>query len=214
MPRPYTLSVTPDTPDPDGLADNNDSSGSSVTLDGALTSGGTYTSVDGLGHRLDIIDTATVDQSGATFTVTGTNANGEAVTEAITGPGSGATVESTEYFKTVTSITIASAAACGTVDIGTVDEVATPTYVVNWRSAIELGFSVEITGTIDYDVQHTLDNILNDGTASTTYLDHSAVAAQTASADGNYDFGITGMRVITNSYTGGATIKLNIVQGY
>ena len=49
--------IDPANVDPDGLADNNSSAGATVTLDGALTSGGTFTSADGLAHQLDIIDT-------------------------------------------------------------------------------------------------------------------------------------------------------------
>lgn len=212
MPRPYTYSVTPDTPDADGLADNNDSSSSSLTLDGALTSGGTYTSVDGLGHQISILDTATVDQSGATFTVTGTDVDGNSISEAITGPGSGATVESSSYFKTITSIAIANGAGSGTVDVGTVDEVVTPTVPLNHISAIEIGLAVIVTGTINYTVQHTLDTTLA-GTSNCSWLDHDYLASATASDDGNYDFGVCGTRIKVNSYTGGATIKFNIVQG-
>jgi len=53
--RPFTFDVDPADVDPDGLADGNSSAGATVTLDGLLTSGGSFTSADSLAHRLDII---------------------------------------------------------------------------------------------------------------------------------------------------------------
>jgi len=82
-----------------GLASNIDSSGTSLTFDGALISGGTFTSADGLGRIIVIVDSDTDTQSDVTFTITGIDAQGDAITNTITGPGSGATVASTKYFK-------------------------------------------------------------------------------------------------------------------
>jgi flagellin len=60
--------------------------------------------------------TSAGNDSGINFTVSGTNANGEAITETIAGGNAGA-VSTTALFKTVTGITN-SAAAAGTVKIG------------------------------------------------------------------------------------------------
>ena len=211
MPRPKVFDITLDAPDADGLADNNDSSGTSLTLDGALTSGGTFTAADGLGHRVSILDTATVDQSGATFTVTGTDADGRSVSEAITGPGSGATVESTTYFKTITSVAIASGAGSGTVDMGTVDEAATAMYPLNRYGTFDVGLAVTVSGTIDATVQHTFDNP-QDVDVTPVFFAHSSLANVTANGDGNYDFPCRATRLITNSYSAGATFKFHIIE--
>ena len=104
--------------DLDGIADNNDSSGTSLTLDGALVSGGVYVAADDEGHHIRILDTATVDQSGATFIITGKNENDKDIIENVTGPGSGLAVLSTNRFKVISSIDISSGAALGTVDVG------------------------------------------------------------------------------------------------
>lgn len=213
MTKPISYSVTPDTPDADGLAAANDSSGSSVTLDGVLTEGGTFTAVDGLGHRIEITDTATVDQSGATFTITGTDANGTTITEAVTGPASTATVISTNYFKTVSSISVANGAGSGTVNVGTTDEVATPGFPMVFTSAINIGIGVVTTGTLDYTVQHCFDTYDQVDFSDVSWFSHATLVNQTASADGNYAFGLTGSRLVLNSYTGGATFKIMIVQG-
>jgi hypothetical protein len=72
-----------------------------LTINGALSSGGVATFTAG---RLITITSAS-DDSGRTFTVTGTDVNGNAQTETIAGP---ATTVSTGtlYFRTVTQVTV------------------------------------------------------------------------------------------------------------
>lgn len=205
-----------DDADADGLAATNDSSGATLTLDGVLTSGGTYTSADGFAHRLSILDTATQDQSDSTFTVTGTDADGRAQTEAITGPASGATVESTKYFKTVTSVAITGGDAMDTVSMGTVDEFASPTIGLDHYEQVAPAVHVNITGTINYDIQvsgydpndadltdHESMNWQNDGNFGAKSADLIASLAVP---------GMRAMRVVSNSYTNGAEIEVNISQ--
>ena len=81
------------TPDGGGAQD--------LTIDGAQTSGGvaTFTAA-----RLITIASAGADD-GRTFTVTGTDVNGNAQTETITGPDT-ATVTGTLYFRTVTTVSV------------------------------------------------------------------------------------------------------------
>jgi hypothetical protein len=210
--RPIKIDFDPADADADGLAAANDSSGASLTLDGALTSGGTYTAADGLGHKIDITDTATVDQSGATFTLTGTNSSGYAITEDVTGPGSGATVTSTKLFKTITSITIASPAVGGAVNVGTNDEVESKVVPLNWRS--DDGATVAImgaSGTFQADIQETFDNILDDVVVDDAnwldiHADKSADGAFTLTAHA------TGVKVQTDSYTNGAEFQFHVMQ--
>jgi len=72
-----------------------------LTIDGAQASGGvaTFTAA-----RLITIASAGADD-GRTFTVTGTDVNGNAQTETITGPDTG-TVTGTLYFRTVTTVSV------------------------------------------------------------------------------------------------------------
>ena len=216
MARPISLDIDPANVDADGLAAANDSTGTSVTLDGALTSGGTFTAADGLARQLSITDSSTVDQSGVTFTVTGTDADGNAQTEAITGPAADATVESAKYFKTVTSVAIASPALACTVNIGTVDEVASQTIPLNIYAGSPAAVVAELTGTMNYSIQVTNSDI-----QSSTRGDQDSF---TWAADANWS-GITAsqakelvaenwraMRFIANSYTDTAEIQLAIQQ--
>ena len=72
-------------------------------------------------------------------------------------------------------------------------------------SPFNVGFGVVVTGTVDYTVQHTFDD---PATGFTTWFSHPTVAAETANADGNYAFPVTGVKVLVNSGTGTATLKL------
>lgn len=222
--RPFRIDIDVADEDADGLAAANDSSGATLTLDGVLTSGGTFTSADGVAHRLSIIDTATVDQSGATFTVTGTDADGRTQSEAITGPGSGATVTGTKYFLTVTSVTIASPAVSGTVNLGTVDEIATKTYVLDHYREIPPLIQTDLTGTVSFDVQVTLENPMKDTEAAPFDFDdqedlawindtnHSAYTADQIKPLANA--GMRAMRVVTNSYSSGAEAQIFVTQPF
>jgi len=89
-------------------------SATTLTLGGTLTSGGSYTSGDNIGQIITI--TSAADDSGITFTVVGTNAVGDALTEVVTGADT-TVASSSGYFNTVTSITT-SAATAGAVTAG------------------------------------------------------------------------------------------------
>jgi hypothetical protein len=72
-------------------------------------------------------------------------------------------------------------------------------------SPFNVGFGVIVTGTVDYTVQHTFDD---PATGFTTWFSHPSVAGETANADGNYAFPVSGIKVLVNSGDGTATLKL------
>ena len=107
--------ITADTQalDADGISVAATLSGSgNLTLGGALTSGGSATFDSG--RVVPLLSAG--DDSGDTFTVTGTDVNGDAQTEEITGANAG-TATGTKYFKTVTQISTDGASA-GNVSAG------------------------------------------------------------------------------------------------
>ena len=75
-----------------------------------------------------------------------------------------------------------------------------------------VGFGVVVTsGSPTYTVQHTFDNLSNaagTGTGFVTFFDHPTIAAQTANADGNYAFPVSGIRVNITGGTGAVTLTL------
>ena len=85
--------------EPQGVDDNAVSTtGTATTL--VIADGGPY------GNLTETITIASAsgNNTGNAFTITGTDGNGDALTEDLTGPGSGATVNSAEKYLTVTSI--------------------------------------------------------------------------------------------------------------
>lgn len=212
--RPYLQDIDVADADGDGLADGNSSAAATVTLDGALTSGGTFTSADGFAHQLVITDLGADDQTGATYTITGTGPDGEAQTEDIAGPGASASVETVKYFLAVTSVAIASPVAGSTIDMGTVDEVASKTIPLNYRNTEGATFAVDVTGTIDYTVQETLDEIHNlaNPSADASWFNVTALAAKTADLMDVGTVHATAARLIVNSYSSGAELQFTTMQ--
>lgn len=222
--RPIRLDFDMATVDPDGLADGNSSAGATLTLDGTLTSGGTFTSADGLAHRLSITDLGADDQTGATYTITGTDSDDHPLVGTRAGPGASATVETTDYFKTVTSVAIASPAAGSTVDMGTVDEIASQTIAVNSYKDTAPLVSFDITGTINVDVELSNDNPFDltrtigiDAAFQITnqndmlWINDDSLAGLTADAHGSVsDWPVKALRIIVNSYSAGAEVQVEI----
>jgi hypothetical protein len=99
--------------DADGITTTASLSGAgTLAINGTLASTGTVT----LSSGRQVTITSAGNDTGVTFTVTGTDVNGAAQTEAITGA-SGAAATSTKYFKTITEIAN-SAASAGAVTAG------------------------------------------------------------------------------------------------
>src|SRR3990167_8007592 len=97
--RPFEIDVDLETANLSGLASNVDSSAVAIVMDGTLLDSNLlFTSADGLGRIIVIVDSDTDTQSDVTFTLTGTDPNGDAITDVVTGPASGATVASAKYF--------------------------------------------------------------------------------------------------------------------
>lgn len=185
----------------------------SLSLDGALVSGGVFTDAAGgrqIGVASDGVDTARV------FTLTGTDPDGHALTATVTGVNA-STVETTEYFKTITGITVDDDTA-GAITVGTVDELVSQTIPINWRGEIAATLNVDVTGTIDFTVQETFDDVQRPGLAvqsasvNAQWLDISALADKTADTTAQSTLGATAVRLMVNSYSSGAEAQMNVNQ--
>ncbi len=73
-----------------------------------------------------------------------------------------------------------------------------------------VGIGCVVTGTVNYTVQHTFDDIF-DITATPFAFDHSNIVAVTTSKDGNYAFPIRAIRIIINS--GAGSVRMALIQG-
>ena len=70
---------------------------------------------------------------------------------------------------------------------------------------VGIGVVVAAGSTLTYSVQHTFDD---PAVGFSTWFSHPTVASQAANADGNYAFPVTGIKVLVNSGSGTATLKL------
>ena len=82
---------------------------------------------------------------------------------------------------------------------------STGAIVVNTNTnPTNIGFGVIVSGVVNYTVQHTFDD---PASTLSTWFPHPTLASQIASADGNYAFPVTAIRVTVNSGAGSVTLK-------
>jgi len=202
--------------DPDNTDDNAICAAQAVAGAGALTLNGAYVTggvaVLDYARRLDQITAG--DDSGITFTYVGTDANGIAQTEVVTGgAGTPSTETTTKYFKTITSIT-ASGAAAGNVTVGFPDEINSQIIPIDYASDSACAIAVDISGTINYTVEESF-NLMNNSSiapADTVWTAITAFSGKTADVKGTASLGATAIRFVVNSYTNTAEAQMYVSQ--
>lgn len=175
-----TVSYSPSVLDRDGIATAQTTAGAAdLTIDGALASGGVAT----MGNQQIVGIYSGGNLSALTFTVYGTDRNGNSITEAITGPNT-TTVSSTKNFYKVTRVA-ASGAVASAVEIGVtglgqsvpyaLDLSITPPYI-----AVSIGTPTGGT----YKMQYTYENVFastfpNATVASQNWVDDANMTGKT-----------------------------------
>lgn len=213
--KPIRINMDLDNVDPNGVfEDQTLVEASDFILDGVGVSNSEWVTTDGFAKRIGFESTG--DISGVTFTVIGYDDvhKHNLVTETVTGPNN-STVRTTNYFYSIQAI--AADGAVGTaVEAGPVDEAITATipmkrnYFSNDERAVGLTFIV--TGTVDFTVQQTNDEIQSLDDRSFNWLDHddSNLINATSSVNGNYIIVPEAMRVKINSYSSGAALDITV----
>lgn len=79
--------------------------------------------------------------------------------------------------------------------------------VDTFSDPINIGFAVDVTGTVSVTVQHTFDD---PSSGSALWLNHATVSGATADVDGNYAFPVRGIRV--RQATGSGSTRTVIIQ--
>ena len=178
-----------------------------LTINGALASGGVAT----LDTPRRVLITTTANESSRTFTITGTNWSGQAISEVITGPNI-STGQSVLDYATVTSIRISGNAA-GALTVGTNGVASSPWVHLDEWALPTVAIQCNATGTVNYTVQQTLDSP-NSTTASTSvstmnWLNHSDsnLVNATSTVQGTYTVAPVFARVLLNSGTGSVTAR-------
>lgn len=203
--QPITVSAT-------GInADNNN-----VAASQAVTAATTLTLEAGaasLGSPAQLVLETNADFSGVTFTITGTDANGNVISETLTGPNA-TTVNSVLYYASVTSITSDGGVGGGTVQVGVTGDVTSRwVRMDSWANAQAVA-QVNVDGTITYSVQTSMDDP-NDPTypvavADMTWLDalDANLVSESTAKSGVFNLTPTWVRVKGSSGTGTATLKI------
>lgn len=153
------------------------------------------------------------NDSSVTATISGTDWNGSAISEALT-LSNGSTADSVLSYLTVTSITtsaaIATTVTAGTVGSGSTNGIASSPWVRfdTYGAMAEVAIQASVTGTVSYTIQQTLQDPNSYGNAvapaSIAWVNHpdTNVVAAIATAQANYAYTPLFARVILNSGSG------------
>ena len=230
--RPRVLTIGPyATTDPNAVAASQTPAAGGIqelTIDGVFASGGIAT----MDFRREVVISAAADETARVFVVTGTDAKGNQLVEAVAGPNA-TTASTVRAFTTVTSVKVDDDTA-GAIEVGTLAVVATNWLPVNYVApTFQIGLSLIIGAALtpDFDVELTLDNLLdyqgNDPIPgrgqhvgsefdrffpTITSVDHDTLVIVIADATGNVAFPVRAVRLVSNQVFTADDVKLNVVQ--
>lgn len=201
--------------DDDGIFQNQTLGGSgNFTLNGAGVVNGQWVTPDLFAKQIGFASTGNI--SAVIFTVSGYEDKNKTIpiTETIAGPNNN-TVETTNYFYSIQSISASGAVGTNT-KAGPVDEAVSQIIPIKRtnsdRNERQVGLTFIVTGTINYTVQQTSDDVqsLTDRTFNWLDSDDSAVVGATTSKNSNYIALPQAMRVKINSYSSGAALLIQV----
>lgn len=187
------------------------------TLNGSTVTGG----VAVLDTARRVLFTQAASESGKSYTILGTDANGAPQTEILPAAASATTVQSNLDFKTITLISI-SAGATGAITVGTNGVASSRWMRMDEYNNAPTSVQCTVTGTVNYTVQQSLQDPNSPTNPVTTYnvtwfpsLDPAVVAA-TSTQVSYFQNPPLWARVLLNSGTGSVStvISQNSTGGY
>jgi len=186
-------------------------SGNSGSVQVGSFAGATFT---GSTARQVTITSGGSNEANKTFTVTGTNVMGALQTESLAGPGPAATVTTTSYFLTVTSVTV-SEGTTGAITVGMTNTVSSPWVRFDDFAPSNISIQCSVSGSATYTVQSSLDDP-NDpfspvASSAMVWVNTSdtAVVAATTTQQSNFLFAPKFARVIlTTTSTGSVSTTM------
>jgi hypothetical protein len=178
-----------------------------LVINGSLASGGVAT----LSAQQILGVTSAGNLSAVNFTITGTDDQGRVIAQTIAGPNAN-TVQTTLNYRTVTSIAVSAAVGTNvtvdTLQIGASIEVPLDQYVTQFNVSI----AVEVTGTLNYVMQFTFDDIFGGAPGPFNWISSTVVVSATsANTNGTLISPVRAVRLLTNS--GSGTGKMLVIQG-
>ena len=186
-----------------------------ISSSGAAT-GNVSAGVNGLLATMDtarrLLLTTSADDTGDTFTITGTDWNGTVVSESLTGVNNTTTYTVNDY-KTITSIWTTGASA-GTVKFGTNGIASSRPIFLDRYALAPTSLQVTVSGTANFTVQQSVQDPTSVGYANVSWVSHpdTGLAAATATAQGNYAYIPTVTRILLNSQTNPGYVIYNVLQ--
>ena len=201
--------------DDDGVFQNQTLGGAgSFILNGAGVTSGQWVTPDLFAKQIGFASTGNI--SGVNFTISGYEDRNKTIliSETIAGPNNN-TVETTNYFYSIQSISASGAVGTNT-KAGPVDEAISQIIPIKRsysdKSERQVGLTFIVTGTINYTVQQTNDDVqsLTDRTFNWLDTDDTNVVSATASKNSNYIAIPQAMRVKINSYSSGAELLIQV----
>lgn len=220
MSLPIKISMTHSAAIANGIAQSQAlGSAGYLTLNGSLVSGGVATLCP-YGTERAVIIKCDGNDTGITYTVYGLNASGNAVQQTVTGVNNN-NVTTTMLFSQVTAIyasgAIATTAYAGTTAVMSSRWVGLSTNLTPFN----VGLAVNITGTINYTVQTTYDDILATTAPSPTSpavpvipfaWDVTDLASKSADLQSSLTSAVSAVRFVINSGTSSPTADFYIAQ--
>lgn len=205
--RPKKITITPKT------ANATEFNAQGFNSTGAATAPTNTATSDGLAHQVTLIAPVQSTLAGITFTIVGTDADGlPQIETGLVGPASGATVTSTKYFKTVSTIQPSATMGALTVSVGMAAPSYSATIPIERYVRIAADLTITVTGTINVTIQDSIADIYSASPSTLPWTSITALTSKTAQTDGTTRTTAGGVRILTNSVTNGATCSLYISQ--
>lgn len=200
---PVSQAITLAAADDDGIcASQTPGAAGAMSINGQLASGGVATLTPyRSGYARQVLFTFAADETGHSFTVVGTGAQGETITEIVAGTAT--TAVTVNMFSSITSITI-SAAATGAIKVGTNGVGATRWINLDvFEDPFSASIQVVVSGTVNFTTEYTYDDVQTN--ANPTLWPISALTSKAANTEGALTVACRYVRTKVNSGTGVAT---------
>ena len=206
--RPFSQTIAPVASDDNYVAESQTPAAGGAQ---ALTLTAAAATIDPPCH---LLVTCAGSDAARTFTVVGTDRNGNTITEAIAGS-AGGTTAGTLNFAGVTSVTVDDDTA-GAVEVGTADELEGAWVVLDYLDeAFNCSIAVGLSSDADftYGVETTTSNVFDVGEHAATAIAHGTVTAETTDQAGTITSPVFAIRVAVTSFVAGSAVLSGLLAG-
>ena len=178
-----------------------------LTLNGSLVANGVATL--GTTQRILFTPAGAEATNSTVWTITGTDWNGNNVTETVNGVNNPTTAQSVYDYATVTQIAVNKGQA-GAVTVGTNGVGSSRPIFLDTFAPAPTALQISVTGTVNATVQQSLDdpNSITGGYTAVTWINHPDpnLVGLTGNVQGNYAYLPRIVRILLNSGSGSVTL--------